>query len=623
MKYTYSSIKLEGAGFESYTDAPTKERINSIDGLSRVNIFVGSNNSGKSRFLRELLKTEEFSFHSNNPDTKKFLSYVKDISGCLFDIKNSEYSKGILDFTIDKNGSFDNNSFRVIELDYYNLNENFNDLKRLLIAIKNSVDITHVSKSQGNYRLEMFTRDLRFFLQEEINAKKIDFILNFVVGKTLFKRFYIPILRSLNNFDVAIDGSVAKDRSSIRDFFRNRTQQVYGIADSINIFTGQSLYFDVRDMLLGDHEQRQRIADYEKFLSGELFGGQSISLIPKVGSDVLSIKIGKEEKEIYNLGDGIQSLIILTFQLFMVDEGLFFIEEPEINLHPGMQRKFLEVILNNKGSLAKKNHQYFFTTHSNHFLDLTLDYNNISIYKFSSNNSSDDIVKFVEQVSSGDERVLKELGVKNSSVFLANATIWVEGITDRLYIKKFLELYQEHHKKKEIIFEDVDYSFVEYGGNNITHWSFLDSLHPTICIERLCGKSILIADHDGKNKIDRHIELKRKLGRRFIKLSCREIENILSIQTIGEVIKQYPADSDFVTPKIRDRYPHKNEPIGTFIKNRLKPKNDYKGQSGSLKSSKKLDFCIKATESLRYEEMTTLARALSKTIYDFIINQKS
>ena len=37
---------------------------------------------------------------------------------------------------------------------------------------------------------------------------------------------------------------------------------------------------------------------------------------------------------------------------------------------------------------------------------------------------------------------MDSLGVRNSSVFLANSTIWIEGITDRLYLKKYMEVYQ-------------------------------------------------------------------------------------------------------------------------------------------------------------------------------------
>ncbi|OXB21687.1 hypothetical protein B0A80_16715, partial [Flavobacterium tructae] len=45
---------------------------------------------------------------------------------------------------------------------------------------------------------------------------------------------------------------------------------------------------------------------------------------------------------------------------------------PEINLHPGMQRLFLEQITSNKDLISKKL-KYIISTHSNHFLDLTIE----------------------------------------------------------------------------------------------------------------------------------------------------------------------------------------------------------------------------------------------------------
>ena len=89
------------------------------------------------------------------------------------------------------------------------------------------------------------------------------------------------------------------------------------------------------------------------------------------------------------------------------------------------------------------------------------------------------------------------LGVQNSSVFLSNCTIWVEGITDRHYVKHFLDLHKKENKDDPDICdfnEDYHYSFVEYGGNNITHWSFLDKEETPINVEKLCGRLFLLAD---------------------------------------------------------------------------------------------------------------------------------
>lgn len=53
------------------------------------------------------------------------------------------------------------------------------------------------------------------------------------------------------------------------------------------------------------------------------------------------------------------------------NNSFIFIDEPELNLHPGMQRLFFEQITLNK-DITDKNLTFFITTHSNHLLDLTL-----------------------------------------------------------------------------------------------------------------------------------------------------------------------------------------------------------------------------------------------------------
>jgi hypothetical protein len=42
---------------------------------------------------------------------------------------------------------------------------------------------------------------------------------------------------------------------------------------------------------------------------------------------------------------------------------------------------------------------------------------------------------------------------------------------------------------------DTHYSFVEYSGANIVHWSFLDKCSG-IDVDRLCGKLFLVSDRD-------------------------------------------------------------------------------------------------------------------------------
>ena len=96
--------------------------------------------------------------------------------------------------------------------------------------------------------------------------------------------------------------------------------------------------------------------------------------------------------------------------------------------------------------LNETEHYYFFTTHSNHLLDIANETDEAVIHRFIKNHSDDknNKQKFSVRRCEQDRDLLKLLGVKPSSAYLTNCTIWVEGITDRLYIIKYMEKYLDN-----------------------------------------------------------------------------------------------------------------------------------------------------------------------------------
>lgn len=353
---------------------------------------------------------------------------------------------------------------------------------------------------------------------------------------------YIPVLRGLRVL-----------RPDQPDDFTRQTQVDYGL-DVARVFTGQTLYSEIRRLLLGSRSDRERYNLYLDFLSSEFFGGKSFSLRPFEETGVLYASIGDEKEfPLAHLGDGLQSVVLMTFRAFAATEpSIYFIEEPELYLHPGLQRKMVQFFT------SSDTHHFFITTHSNHILDLSMDFSNVSVFRLgkSGNGKVDHLPTFkVVRVSHGDQATLQALGVRASSVFLVNATIWVEGVTDRLYLRKMLDLYQKHlmvaaNPQREVgqvagvprIFqEDIHFTFVEYGGSNITHWSFLDDgTTPTIEVERLCAEAFVVSDQDGEDaKLDRKERLTELLGNRYHCLPVREIENLLPPSTIWAVVRSY------------------------------------------------------------------------------------
>jgi predicted ATP-dependent endonuclease of OLD family len=159
-------------------------------------------------------------------------------------------------------------------------------------------------------------------------------------------------------------------------------------------------------------------------------------------------------------------------------------------MHPSLQHTFLEVL---KTYHRLKGHQFFLTTHSNHLLDLLEDNELASIFSFSQIESGsllDAALKStppaprfrIRAFTLRDRQTLVELGVRPSATFLANATIWVEGISDCSYLRAYMEAFVQYLQTrgdedlKRLTTrlgqykEDRHYTFVEYSGSNPAHF---------------------------------------------------------------------------------------------------------------------------------------------------------
>lgn len=607
------------------------DRHNYIDKLSRLNILIGPNNSGKSRFLRSIFSERNLKIEDSDLNfigIKNVLSLIlSEVTNQLDTLRYEDLSghnipslKGSLKKYIDE----------IEYVDIQNLVRLLNEINAFWSWLKN-FETTGTTLYKNVYSSGVTFERLTQIIKSIIN-KHSESIELFI--PTQFQPYsdaiYIPILRGLRptqlNEDKFDENKDNYCKRTIRDYFKSSN-----IKDQ-EIFTGLRLYEDTKRMLLGSRKERNKIRQFEKFLSVTFFNNQELTLIPNIDDDSLHVSIGSEEWPIYNLGDGIQSIIILLYPLFF-NQGkkiLVFIEEPENSMHPGLQRLFIETIMDERFS----SFQFYITTHSNHFLDITLDFNNISVYSFKkiTQELNRNSKYLIENSSNEDVSILDLIGAVNSSVFLSNCTIWVEGITDRLYIKKYLEIYQQHilekNKSQKRYREDYNYSFIEYSGGNLTHWIFNnDGLSDRIRANRISSKIFLVADKDSTElfpktkKAERLNLLKKTLGSNIEVLNGIEIENLLKPSVLIEAIKVLEKDNfsnvQFDQSKILSTS-YLNKPIGKFIENNFSNlKRKYQAKSGTI--SCKLDFCRATIEKINtIDDLSKEAIMLVKNIYNFI-----
>ncbi len=562
--FMFKSLQLKTDVTKQYQ---TECEENNLNNLSKINIFIGPNNSGKSRFLRDLFSIEEIRY---NLIQLKLIELSEIYDEVSINIKNLKIN---YPYEVDNRLNVDN---------FYIKDEYDKEELVILFDEYNKIDLNKQYSSYHGINKDIYNN----LKSLKDNFNKVDFNNNLLKLDFSNKAIYIPILRGLRSINYQNEEFTREDfyfERTKNDYFKDAKLE-FNTDESIkSIFTGLSFYDDVQELLLGNYEQRKLVKDFEIFLSQTFFQNKKITIIPRLKEKDVYINIeGEEDRPIYNLGEGVQAIIILTYPLFF-NKGKnlkIYIEEPDVYLHPGFQRILIETLLNTKGF---EEFQYFFTTHSNHFLDMTLDYKEISVYKFTKEKEQ----FFIHNIDNPDITLLEHLGVKNSSVFLTNCTIWVEGITDRIYIRKYLELYQESlSKESKKYFEDIHYSFVEYGGNNITHWSFLDT--SGINVERLCGKLFLLTDSDNAKsgaKYERFTKLQQKLGDQYYCLQAKEIENLLTKEILLETLKLIDKTKDKESIKFKDKAKfNPNTAIGIFIDNHIEGLNKmYKNESGTIK----------------------------------------
>lgn len=610
--------------------------------IKRLNFFIGKNNAGKSRFLRELFTAQQhFKYFQKFDLSKESTEFINFINSNNFqrpripNVDTQWYSTGKADvssaekFYIESKLSLLNS----VKFQYDRVIEIVNEIKAKVSNYENT-------SNKSSHNLQDFIQKL------ENKISRIEL-------QSFFKdeKLYIPILRGMRPVTNLENKQPYIERAQ-KDYFSATTQ-----FNSKNIITGECLYHELKIHLLGEPEQRDLIKIYEEKLSQYFFDNEPVSLIPKHDQDVVNIKIGKDKQfPISQLGDGLQQAIILTYEAYIKSkdsEGYpephaFLIEEPELHMHAGMVRQLMNFYLN------ETPHYYFFTTHSNHLLDMADESDQVMIQKFVKQPKTDNPSEFDFKIyrCDRDRDLLASLGVRPSSVYLANCTIWVEGITDRLYITKYMEKYlaeleesnEELYKKYRRFMPNYHYTFVEYAGSNLVHWCFSDDYADQLEDKGLSAKAVasemlLIADGDIRGKADRVQILKKELKTdNYLILECKETENTLPKNSIVRVaiqrfnrMKSKTKDSYDISliNHITDEYyfDHKEVGIGKLLDIKLKKPSSKTKQTlfadgtgvGTIKY--KLDFCreiIKDFDENPDWELTPKAKQLCERIYKHI-----
>jgi len=484
----FTNIRFKG--YKSFS----ADNLLNLDDIKPVNIFIGKNNAGKSNILTIV----ETCFDKNKAHSTSFdslyigIPLAKNHFNFVFDDPHYEenvyyeYAKKSIGktFWFDvKNNRKINSNDSIYERSEQN-EENFSDM--------------------AEYTLEKIVNNINTILDK------------WVFRKLSAERNIVP--ESGGDCRLESDGRGA---SSIIEIFINDVEHK-------NLF--------IRDELL---------AALNKITMPE-YNYKSID-VKRYGSS-WEVFLQEENAGLFALsqcGSGLKTILLVLLNLLIAPkikgyEGkniCYGFEELENNLHPALQRRLFDYIYNY--ATTRGNVCVFLTTHSHMAINAFFGKKDAQIYHVTKEDNHSDIQKIKDHFDK--VAILDDLGVKASDLLQSNGIIWVEGPSDKRYIKRWLEVFSD-----EKFEEGKHYQIVCYAGKLLSHFSaevVTEEEMKYINMLTINRNAAIIIDSDRKYANDTIRATKVKIQEEFAgnNMFCwitegKEIENYLPVEAISKAL---------------------------------------------------------------------------------------
>lgn len=276
-------------------------------------------------------------------------------------------------------------------------------------------------------------------------------------------------------------------------------------------------------------------------------------------------------------GSGLKTIVLVLLNLLVIphideyrDKKLVYgFEELENNLHPALQRRLFEYIYN----FATANDIILFlTTHSHIAINAFFNKDNASIYHVIKEHGTAQIKRIETYIDKTE--ILDDLDVKASDILQSNGIIWVEGPSDRIYLKRWLELFTPNEYE-----EGKHYQFLYYGGRLLSQYSTKEETD-LINIITTNRNAAIIIDSDKRYRSDQINDTKKRIVNEFDSLGMfhwvtkgKEIENYLPQEAVEAMLgttltggcTQYQLFPDFISPYYKS-FSSKKVPFANKIK---------------------------------------------------------
>lgn len=433
--------------------------------MAKVNLIAGQNNAGKSNLLRVIassLTKEEHGSQSHPLDVPVGAGGDSSPARVSFAVPMAAFTEALRARVGSRfeDGHFDDINVRVQEL-------------LGLPGIKDLLWFRYIFKNPG---IELDPEWILELDRAQTSNNRQDFReLSSALHSTSGGSLHEDLQRVLRTMDPA---AIYPPTATISAFRRIEA------GDQEVSHDGAGLIRRIADLerpeALGHDEERAKFDAIQEFTRSVLDDPGLALTVPRTGSTI-NVRLSEGGMlPLEHMGTGIHQVVILAAAATLLTNTLVCMEEPEIHLHPLLQRKLLNYLVH------ETSNQYVIATHSAHMLDADV----ASIFHLTHTPRSG---TRLERTVTPAQRasICADLGYRASDLVQANSVVWVEGPSDRIYIRRWIELLDPS------LIEGIHFSIMFYGGRLLNHLKADDpDVDDFISLRRLNRQVAILIDSD-------------------------------------------------------------------------------------------------------------------------------